>query len=135
MSRCLACSQENCGRLHPYCTCSCHAEDEMSAKNKSASLAKTAEEFNRISSMKLAAIITKHISVPGDERSRTHPGHGYPAHDVAVIELREFKTQADMEKWVKDQTSGGYGSKPAFRLIKYEELTYEHSVTIKVNGL
>jgi hypothetical protein len=40
---------------------------------------------------------TSSIHVPGDERSRTNPGHGYPAHDV---------THSSYEYWaVKDEKS------------------------------
>lgn len=34
-------------------------------------------------------ITSKTIHVPGDERSRTHPGHGYPAYDE-VVEVNKF---------------------------------------------
>lgn len=80
--------------------------------------------------MKLAAIVTKSITIPGDERSRTNPGHGYPEHTEEHVELIEFGDKASMEAWVKRQTTGY--SKPSFKLIRYEELSYETTVSVKV---
>jgi hypothetical protein len=41
---------------------------------------------------------TATIHVPGDERSRTHPGHGYPAH---------VETVANFEHWVTSDDEAG----------------------------
>ena len=81
-------------------------------------------------SMKYAALVTKYVTIPGDERSRTSPGHGYPEHTEEYVELVTFKSEAAMEAWIQ-QASTGY-SKPQFKLIQYKELTYETKVTVKV---
>ena len=39
---------------------------------------------------------TTSTHVPGDERSRTHPGHGYPAHNV---------TSDSFEHWIASNES------------------------------
>jgi hypothetical protein len=44
-----------------------------------------------------AIIETSSITIPGDERSRTNPGHGYPEHSVEQIEYRAFKTKEEFE--------------------------------------
>lgn len=80
--------------------------------------------------MKLAALVTKSITVPGDERSRMHPGHGYPAHTEEYLELVTFANKEAMEAWIKRATTGY--SKPSFKLIQYEELHYETTVAVKV---
>lgn len=36
------------------------------------------------------------VHVPGDERSRTHPGHGYPAHSVSVV---NYEAYHDEDEW------------------------------------
>ena len=36
------------------------------------------------------------IHVPGDERSRTNPGHGYPASNEAIVRYTAF---SDEDKW------------------------------------
>lgn len=82
--------------------------------------------------MKYAALISRSIIIPGDERSRTAPGHGYPEHTETTTEIRDFKDQAAMEAWVKKETTG-YG--PAkFKLIRYEELNYETNISVKVTA-
>lgn len=80
--------------------------------------------------MKYAALVTKSIAIPGDERSRTHPGHGYPEHTEEYLELVTFENKSAMEAWVKRSTTGY--SKPTFKLIQYEELNYETTVSVKV---
>ena len=80
--------------------------------------------------MKLAALVTKSVTIPGDERSRSHPGHGYPEHTEEYLELVTFADKAAMEEWVKRSTTGY--SKPSFKLIRYEELNYETTVSVKV---
>jgi hypothetical protein len=80
---------------------------------------------------KLAALIYTSIHIPGDERSRTNPGHGYPAHDVEQISIQEFKDAKEMTAWVKKETDGRYGP-TRFKLIRYEELSYTKDISIKI---
>ncbi len=82
--------------------------------------------------MKYAALVSRSVTIPGDERSRTHPGHGYPESTQTFTDLVEFKTQGDMEEWVKKHTVGPYSPPPSFRLIQYEELSYSSSVSITI---
>ncbi len=37
----------------------------------------------------------------GDERSRTHPGHGYPAY-TETLTTNEYKWTLNKEEWVKE---------------------------------
>ena len=80
---------------------------------------------------KLAALIFSSISIPGDERSRTNPGHGYPAHEQPTIEIRDFKDQEEMVEWVKHEETQTYGKKK-FKLIEYRELTYTIEAKVKL---
>lgn len=80
--------------------------------------------------MKYAALVTKSVTIPGDERSRTNPGHGYPEHTETYLELVSFANKEAMEVWVKRSTTGY--STPTFKLIQYEELNYETTVSVKV---
>ena len=41
-------------------------------------------------------LTTSSTHVPGDERSRTNPGHGYPAHTVTSI---NYNIYHDEEEW------------------------------------
>jgi hypothetical protein len=54
-------------------------------------------DFNSIPDTEHFAIIkAETIHIPGDERSRTHPGHGYPAEDRQVI---TYTAYLDRQKW------------------------------------
>lgn len=79
--------------------------------------------------MKLAALVYSSFTVPGDQRSRDYPGHGYPEHTETTISLREFRDEAEMAEWVKRETTRGYSSSK-FTLIRYEELTYDTKIDI-----
>jgi hypothetical protein len=44
------------------------------------------------------AILTpESVMIPGDERSRTHPGHGYPEHTVEHWSMQTFPTRESWE--------------------------------------
>ena len=81
--------------------------------------------------MKYAALVTKFVTIPGDERSRTHPGHGYPEHTEEYVEMVPFESREAMEAWVQRSTTGY--SKPRFKLIRYEELDYATTVSVRVS--
>lgn len=80
--------------------------------------------------MKYAAIVTDSIWVPGDERSRTNPGHGYPEHTVDNIVMHEFASIEELEFWVARETASYSPRK--FRLIQYEDLAFTRAVSVKV---
>lgn len=76
--------------------------------------------------MKKYAVITiKNIHHEGDERSRTNPGHGYPAYTERVETFRTFGDEDDMmrhyEKWRKSDDV----------YIEYEELTFKTTHTVE----
>lgn len=56
-----------------------------------------------------AALIFTSIWIEGDERSRTVPGHGYPAHSESVVNYIEFTSKEEMEQWVQKQEHPTYG--------------------------
>lgn len=43
-----------------------------------------------------AILCSKSIYIPGDERSRTNPGHGYPA---STEQTWDYEVYANREKW------------------------------------
>lgn len=56
------------------------------------------------------AIITfETIHVPGDERSRTNPGHGYPAHTESVVNYQAFTNRAEWESAVAAKKAPKFG--------------------------
>jgi hypothetical protein len=38
------------------------------------------------------------VHIPADERSKTNPGHGYPAHDQPIVRYEIYETK---EEWVE----------------------------------
>jgi hypothetical protein len=48
-----------------------------------------------------AIIKFKSITIPGDERSRTHPGHGYPESTETIVEYIAFPTETDLLMYIE----------------------------------
>lgn len=80
----------------------------------------------------LAVIYERTIHHEGDERSRTHPGHGYPAYDEKVRTIENFDDEEAMRTWIKEHHERERYSHSKFTLIKYEEIPYHVSVEVKV---
>jgi hypothetical protein len=60
---------------------------------------------------KYAVFYDETMTIPGDERSQTHPGHGYPEHTVTKHVVEEFKTQDEFRTWVEREEARAYGKK------------------------
>ena len=75
--------------------------------------------------MKYAAIIQKTIHHEGDKRSRTHPGHGYPAYSETVESLHKFKTKEEMLEWIKNRSAY-----EKYELIEYSPIKVKTTVEI-----
>jgi hypothetical protein len=75
------------------------------------------------------------ITIPGDERSRTNPGHGYPESTEHIVRYTRFDDEADMKKWVEKEeknrrTYGGYRN--IYKVIWVNPLTVSTEVKISV---
>lgn len=58
------------------------------------------------------AIITfGSVYIPGDERSRTNPGHGYPEHTESTISYEVFFDEAEWKLEVERRTAAVFGGK------------------------
>ena len=57
-----------------------------------------------------AALVFSHITIPGDQWSIDHPGHGYPVNYIA------FDNESDMRLWVAREETSGY-EKKNYRII------------------
>lgn len=42
------------------------------------------------------------ISVPGDERSRTNPGHGYPGYTHYITNVQEYNSEKDWKQAISE---------------------------------
>lgn len=77
-----------------------------------------------------AIITTSSYTVPGDERSRTNPGHGYPEHTVETIEYDAYTDYATFEAAVKKRTASLYNNRN-FKAVHVKPLTIETNIVIK----
>lgn len=50
------------------------------------------------------------ITIPGDERSKTHPGHGYPEYSQNTTDLRIYKDKTAWEAEITRLTNNRYSS-------------------------
>ena len=76
-----------------------------------------------------AALIEDSYRVEGDERSRTHPGHGYPAHTVNYTRVQSFKDKEEVQKWVENEAGRIY-NKTQYKIVKCVPM--EVKTTVKV---
>lgn len=64
----------------------------------------TVEEVNNISGGKYCIMEPVTIHIPGDERSRTNPGHGYGPTTNHSWRIAVFSSQYDWEQEIKAKT-------------------------------
>ena len=62
------------------------------------------------------AILNNSYHVEGDERSKSNPGHGYPAHDVKYLEAVEFENQESLKIWIEKHQERSYRIFKTFEL-------------------
>lgn len=74
-----------------------------------------------------AAIVFDSVWIEGDERSKTHPGHGYPGYSKQTLSYIVFKDEASMTEWVKNELKTNYV------IIESRQVTIEKTISIKVS--
>lgn len=80
-----------------------------------------------------AALVFSSIHIPGDERSRTNPGHGYPAEDKGVVEYIAFHSREEMERWVQDaEQPARHCSHKDYQIIEAKPLTVKVTASVAV---
>jgi hypothetical protein len=72
------------------------------------------------------AIVFTSIYIPGDDRSRSSPGHGYPESTEHVCQYISFDNEGEMRNWVKEQREGTY------QLIECKPLSVKLHVSVQV---
>ncbi len=61
------------------------------------------------------------VHIPGDERSRTHPGHGYPARSEAVVNYEAYDDEQDwLDAIQKIEDDNRRYSSTSYRAVKVE---------------
>ena len=56
--------------------------------------------YNSYMEQKYGVVVERKYHIEGDERSKTHPGHGYPAHTDIFKELITFIDKEALEAWL-----------------------------------
>jgi hypothetical protein len=81
-----------------------------------------------------AILVYKQHSVyhEGDERSRTHPGHGYPAYTEVFTKVEHYVT-TDYKNW-EDQVKHYAANKEQFVAFKVDQLAII-TTTVKIEVL
>lgn len=75
-----------------------------------------------------AIITTSQTYVPGDERSRTNPGHGYPEHHVESINYESFTDYIQFGDRVEQLTKRN----ATFKAIQATPVAVETTVTLRL---
>jgi hypothetical protein len=77
------------------------------------------------------AIITgSSVLIPGDERSRTNPGHGYPESTESYIEYAAFTNESKFKEALRYALENAYGAK---RIVGIHVLgTYSSKTVVEI---
>jgi hypothetical protein len=78
----------------------------------------------------LAVLQFGSVTIPGDERSRTHPGHGYPEHSQATVEYIAFDDQTALKTWIESHER--FGRKDDYVVINVAPVTLERKLEIRL---
>lgn len=78
-----------------------------------------------------AVIIERSIHHEGDERSRTHPGHGYPAYTETVHDFKEFKSEAEFRAWIEREESSKHSS-TRYRPIAFKPVEIKKTINFDI---
>jgi hypothetical protein len=71
------------------------------------------------------------IHIPGDERSRQFPGHGYPATSEPISRYVAFTDRAEWEAEISSRMKSTYSGKN-FIALKVSPVTIETEIVIKL---
>ena len=72
----------------------------------------------------------KSIHIPGDERSKTHPGHGYPAHNETFECVEVILDEAKLKNKIKSLVD----RKVEYTLYKGEEINVSVDTVVKLGN-
>lgn len=70
------------------------------------------------------------ITIPGDERSRTNPGHGYPESTESTIEYIAFTDEETLKRWIQFEEQGEFKRPGSYRVIQVKPLTVTKKVEV-----
>ncbi len=71
------------------------------------------------------------VWIPGDERSRTNPGHGYPEHTESKCEYIVFECEGEWKNEIAKRESNPYGDKN-FVAVRVTPATVKTTVNVSI---
>jgi hypothetical protein len=77
-----------------------------------------------------AILVFGSIYIPGDERSRTNPGHGYGERSESTVEYIVYKNREEWEADIQHRMTSPYGSKNDFVPIVVKRASVTTSVHV-----
>lgn len=80
-----------------------------------------------------AILQTETIHIPGDERSRTHPGHGYPAEDRTVVTYTAFTDRTKWEEAIARLKNKPFSGTFKALFVRPAKITTQTIVNVKVD--
>lgn len=72
------------------------------------------------------------VFIPGDERSQTNPGHGYPAHTKNYISYQLYFTEEKLLAAIKELEANKFGTKKPYRVVKVTPIKVNKKVDISI---
>ena len=79
-----------------------------------------------------AIILNDSIYIPGDERSKTCPGHGYPASTKQVVSYEVYLTKEKLMESIQDLENPKFGYKKDYVVIKVTPVKITTSINIDI---
>lgn len=70
-------------------------------------------------------------TVPGDERSRTNPGHGYPEHTVEYWRIELYKNEEDWVEEIKKLSNRRGYSTVDFKAVIIKPAIISNEIVVK----
>jgi hypothetical protein len=75
---------------------------------------------------------TNSVFIPGDERSRTNPGHGYPAETRHFIAYEAYLTEEKLLQAIKELEEPRYGGRNEYRVAKIVPMKIKKEMSITI---
>jgi hypothetical protein len=76
------------------------------------------------------ALEERSVTIPGDERSKTNPGHGYPESVTHFLDIIVFDDKEAMESWIKYQDK--QYSKSSYKVVCIRTLQVKKTTTVEI---
>lgn len=70
------------------------------------------------------------VYIPGDERSITNPGHGYPEEKRSFLSYKIYLTKEKLLEAIQELENPKYGSKQPYKVLKVTPVKIETKLTI-----